>query len=71
MEVTMKVVNVKEDMKRPMSDTEAKARVAWYRDWSKRLDEVNAESPMPDDILEYCEGRKFRPLPQYIQAATT
>jgi hypothetical protein len=58
----MRVVNVQEDLKHPFTEAEIKARVAWYEDWSNRLEQANAESPMPDDILDYCEGRKFKPL---------
>jgi hypothetical protein len=61
-EIDMTSVDVKEYLNRPLTDEEVKARVAWYHDWSKRLDDANREAPLPVDIMDYCEGRKFRPL---------
>jgi hypothetical protein len=46
-------------MKKPLTKEEIAARVAWYKDWSDRLDKINEESPLPDDFEEYCKGRKW------------
>jgi hypothetical protein len=58
----MKVVDVEEYLKHDFTEEEVKERVAWFQDLSRRFDKANQESPMPDDILDYCEGRKFRPM---------
>jgi hypothetical protein len=50
-------VDVREDLKQPISKEQAAADVAWLQEWSKRLDEINKESPLPDDFEEYCKGQ--------------
>jgi hypothetical protein len=45
-------------MKREITQEEIDERVAWYRKWCEELDKANAESPLPDDFIDYCKGRK-------------
>jgi hypothetical protein len=56
----MKVVNVAEDMKRPVTQSEIDAKLAWFRDWNRRVDEAARTDPLPDDIMDYCEGKKWK-----------
>jgi hypothetical protein len=58
-----RVVDVREYLKHRPTPAEIAARVAWYHEWSRELDEINRESPMPylDDGLE-------RPLQQRVQS---
>jgi hypothetical protein len=60
MEERMKSVNVEEDMKREITQEEINERVAWRKRWNEELAIANAESPLPDDFIEYVKGRKFR-----------
>jgi hypothetical protein len=46
-------------LKREITREESNERVAWYRQWCKQLDKHNAESPLPDDFIDYCKGRKL------------
>jgi hypothetical protein len=55
----MKSVDVREDLKRVITREEADERVAWHKKWCEELDKANAESPLPDDIMDYVKGRKF------------
>jgi hypothetical protein len=55
----MKSVNVEEYLKREITQEEIDKRVAHF-DWvCAELDKANAESPLPDDFIDYCKGRKF------------
>jgi hypothetical protein len=54
------VVDVREYLKHRPTPEEIAAKVAWLRDWSRRLDEVNRESPMPEDIEDAVYGRPPR-----------
>jgi hypothetical protein len=56
----MTSVNVEEYMKREITQVEINARVARRKQWCKDLDKANAKSPLPDDFIDYCKGRKFR-----------
>jgi hypothetical protein len=56
----MRVVNVAEDLKRKMTQSEVDAKLAWLQDWGKRVDEAARTDPLPDDIMDYCEGKKWR-----------
>jgi hypothetical protein len=55
----MKSVNVREHMKREITQEEIDARVAHFRWVCDELDKANEESPLPDDFMEYVKGRKF------------
>jgi hypothetical protein len=59
-EATMRSVNVEEYLKREITQEEINERVAWRKQWCEDLDKANAESPLPDDFIEYVKGRKFR-----------
>jgi hypothetical protein len=52
-------VDVREYMKQPVSEEQAKADVAWLQEWDKRLQKANEEYPLPDDFIDYCKGRKW------------
>jgi hypothetical protein len=54
----MKSVNMEEDLKREITQEEADARLAHFRLVCAELDKANAESPLPDDFIEYVKGRK-------------
>jgi hypothetical protein len=56
----MKAVNVKEYLSHKMTQSEIDAKLAWLRDWGRRVDEANRTDPLPDDIMDYCEGKKWR-----------
>jgi hypothetical protein len=58
----MKSVNVREDLKREITQEEIDERVAWNKRWSEELHQANLESPLPDDFIDYVKGRKFRPV---------
>jgi hypothetical protein len=47
-------------LKREITQEEIDERVAWHKRWCKKVDKHNAESPLPDDFIDYCKGRKFR-----------
>jgi hypothetical protein len=49
-------------MKREITQEEINERVAWYKKWGEDMDRANAESPLQDDIIDYCKGRKLRQL---------
>jgi hypothetical protein len=46
-------------MKREITDEERDARLAHFDLVHEELDKTNAESPLPDDFIDYCKGRKF------------
>jgi hypothetical protein len=59
-EAYMQSVNVEEYMKREFTQEEADARVAHF-DWvCAEFDKANAESPLPDDFIDYVKGRKWK-----------
>jgi hypothetical protein len=46
-------------MKHEFSQEETDERVAWFKQWNEELHQANLESPLPDDFIDYCKGRKF------------
>jgi hypothetical protein len=48
------MIDVGEDLKHEFTPEEIAARVAWFKEWDKKLDEANRDYPMPymDDGLE-------------------
>jgi hypothetical protein len=59
LEADMKSVNVEEHMKRVVTQEEHDAKMAHFRWVCEEIDKANAESPLPDDFIDYCKGRKF------------
>jgi hypothetical protein len=55
----MKSVNVEEYLKHEFTQEEVDERVADFRRICADLDKANAESPLPDDFIDYVKGRKF------------
>jgi hypothetical protein len=47
-------------LKREITQEEADARLAHFRWVCDELDKANAESPLPDDIMDYVKGRKWQ-----------
>jgi hypothetical protein len=45
-------------LKHEFTQEETDARVAHFRWVCAELDKANAESPLPDDFIDYCKGRK-------------
>jgi hypothetical protein len=54
----MTSVNVEEYLKHEFTQEEHEARMAHFRWVCDELDKANAESPLPDDFMEYVKGRK-------------
>jgi predicted HD phosphohydrolase len=46
-------------MKHEFTQEETAARVARMKAWDEELHQANLESPLPDDFIDYCKGRKF------------
>jgi hypothetical protein len=44
---------------RPLTKAEIADRVAFTKRLSEALWKAADESPLPDDFLDYCKGRKF------------
>jgi hypothetical protein len=59
MEDDMKSVDVEEHMKRVVTKEEHDAKMAHFRWVCEEFDKANAESPLPDDIMDYVKGRKW------------
>jgi hypothetical protein len=57
----VKAVNVEEHLKREITQEEIDERVAWHKRWCEELHQANLESPLPEDFIDYVEGRTFRP----------
>jgi hypothetical protein len=47
-------------MSHEFTPDEIAERVAWFKQWDEELRQANEESPLPDDFIDYCKGRKFR-----------
>ncbi|MDR3302298.1 MAG: hypothetical protein LBT01_07210 [Spirochaetaceae bacterium] len=57
----MKFVNVEEYLKHEFTPEETAERVADIRRIHAEIHQAELEDPLPDDFIEYCKGRKFRP----------
>jgi hypothetical protein len=50
-------------LKHEFTQEEIAERVAWRKRWNEELAKANEESPLPDDFIDYCKGRKFFQAP--------
>jgi hypothetical protein len=57
----MKEVNGAEDMKRVVTDEEAKAWVEWFDEWCKQVEETDRLEPLDEDFEDF--QRRYKCLP--------
>jgi hypothetical protein len=46
---------------RPLTKEEIADRVAFFKRSTAAIRKAASESPLPDDFIDYCKGRKFMP----------
>jgi hypothetical protein len=52
-------VNVREDLKKPITHEEHERRMAIFHKVTRELEIANQESPLPDDIMDAVYGHKY------------
>jgi hypothetical protein len=67
----MKFVNVEEYLKREITDEEHDEIMADIRRIHAEIHQAELEDPLPDDFIEYCKGRKFRPTDVSVSQGVT
>jgi hypothetical protein len=55
----MSTIKISEDFDQPVSVQEAADNAAWFDQWWAQVEKDNAEEPLPDDVLDYMEGKKW------------